>query len=561
MILIGKNEAGKSNVLKAIASLFGVYKVSNKDRRKRVDNEKIEHYFVRAVFDLNAKDLTIIEKRFSTKFKNTELIVFKSGYTLSDFIASAFRSLLIQVDIEEGGKPYFTTWEIDDDKFEFQDPLFVSGSGLVKEGLVRFDLYKEIKDILVSMYQEFPINCHYWQYTENYLLPASVDIDDFMENPTKYPSLHNVFVMCGRDDVKKEFLLADKEDGDYSNLLEQVSRRITATFQKVWVDFKGTSIQLLPNGDEILIKVVDKAKYSFEDRSDGFKKFISILLMLSTKSRSNSFFEHDLILIDEPDQSLYPTSATYLRNELLSIGLKAKVIYTTHSQYMIDSENLERHIVVEKEGDITSLKFYDLNSPFTKDELLRRAIGSSIFECLSDVNILFEGYFDRELFKRYCKIFNIERNFSGIGTVFLSGISGVDTLVQLLILANKKFIVVADSDQASKAKKRDFVRSFFEYKDCWLEYGDQYTRIVTMEDYFEIAYVKGVAKDSGLSGEYNSEKCVVENIDSWAGGDKKIKQELKRSLVNSFSRKDVSEDYGRFIELLKAKVSTFSEVN
>jgi hypothetical protein len=82
-----------------------------------------------------------------------------------------------------------------------------------------------------------------------------------------------------------------------------------------------------------------------------------------------------------------------------------------------------------------------------------------------------------------------------------------------------------------------------------------------MEDYFEIAYVKGVAKDSGLSGEYNSEKCVVENIDSWAGGDKKIKQELKRSLVNSFSRKDVSEDYGRFIELLKAKVSTFSEVN
>ena len=41
LILLGKNEAGKSNLLKAVASVFGKYEVSNKDRRKRVDNEKI----------------------------------------------------------------------------------------------------------------------------------------------------------------------------------------------------------------------------------------------------------------------------------------------------------------------------------------------------------------------------------------------------------------------------------------------------------------------------------------------------------------------------------------
>lgn len=34
-ILIGKNEAGKSNVLKVIAAVFGQYNVGSKDRRKK----------------------------------------------------------------------------------------------------------------------------------------------------------------------------------------------------------------------------------------------------------------------------------------------------------------------------------------------------------------------------------------------------------------------------------------------------------------------------------------------------------------------------------------------
>ena len=33
LILLGKNEAGKSNVLKAVAAVFGKYMLSNKDKR------------------------------------------------------------------------------------------------------------------------------------------------------------------------------------------------------------------------------------------------------------------------------------------------------------------------------------------------------------------------------------------------------------------------------------------------------------------------------------------------------------------------------------------------
>ena len=39
LILLGKNEAGKSNVLKAIAALFGQYSLTVKDQRKNINNE------------------------------------------------------------------------------------------------------------------------------------------------------------------------------------------------------------------------------------------------------------------------------------------------------------------------------------------------------------------------------------------------------------------------------------------------------------------------------------------------------------------------------------------
>ena len=54
LILLGKNEAGKSNVLKAIAAVFDKYQVSNKDRRKKIANEKIDEYFVRIIIKFNS---------------------------------------------------------------------------------------------------------------------------------------------------------------------------------------------------------------------------------------------------------------------------------------------------------------------------------------------------------------------------------------------------------------------------------------------------------------------------------------------------------------------------
>lgn len=555
IILLGKNEAGKSNILKAIASVFGSYIVSDKDKRKRIDNEKIDKYEVIAAFNLESSDYMTVLQKLKKKYYNIEAIKFTNGKTVEDYIKSKFKQFLRAIDIGNGKEPYSTYWSISGD-YSFEKIMYVRDNTLTTDSIsaTPFNLNSEILALLNTIYLENPYKCNYWQYQDNYLLPNTVSIESFMTDPSSIKGLENIFILCGRENIKKEFTEAKKQDGDYSNLLEQVSKQISITFQNIWKDFKGTNIQIQPNGEEILIKVTNKAKYSFEDRSDGFKKFISILLMLSTQSRSYKIKEKDIILIDEPDQSLYPTSAQYLRDELLEISKKSKIIYSTHSQYMIDSNCIERHIVVEKNDDITTLNTQDFNSPFSDDELLRRAIGSSIFECLKPKNIIFEGYLDRELFRKYCNYYKKNADFKDYGTVYLSGISGAETLAQLLILANKKFIIVADSDETSKNKKADFYKGYPEHKPFWLSYGEVCKDITTMEDFFTSSFIYEELRKINSEFVYDEGKSAILNIEKIVNKDKEKKQDVKNALLKVAKKEAIKKDYGIYIEMLKEKL-------
>ena len=57
IILLGKNEAGKSNILKSIAALFEKYPLKPSDKRKKIKNENIEEYSIYGYFQLEQKDL------------------------------------------------------------------------------------------------------------------------------------------------------------------------------------------------------------------------------------------------------------------------------------------------------------------------------------------------------------------------------------------------------------------------------------------------------------------------------------------------------------------------
>ena len=536
-ILLGKNEAGKSNILKAIAALFNCYSVSSKDKRKKIDNERIEEAYVRAVVRFSDTELLEIITRFSEK----NILVFEGGLDLESFVKDAFREILICIKVEEKATPYFAYWKFSNGRYKTAE-----GSLSLEDGLAEMFKYA------CAIYEENAFVCHYWKYSESYLLPSSVKISDFISNPDKFQGLKNLFVLCDRDEIKKEFDEALAQDEDYINLLEQVSTTVTSTFRVIWPDFKDTSIALMANGPEISIKVSNKARYSFADRSDGFKHFVSILLMLSAPSKKGRIGARDIILIDEPDTSLYPSSARYLRDELLRIGVTSYVVYATHSQYMIDAGCLSRHLIVEKKDDITVIKTPDENAQFSEDELLLNAIGTSIFECIRPNNIVFEGWLDKKLFELFLEIDkSYKKVFKDHGRVYLHGISGVMSLCQLLMLAGKSFWIVSDSDETSNNKRKDFVKYYPEYKSNWKGYADAIPEISTVEDFLKADYVESYIKANfDASFSFDTGKNVIKNIEK-VTKDKERIQQIKKDLITGADKDSIKiDEYKKYLDYI-----------
>ena len=557
-ILLGKNEAGKSNVLKAIAAVFGKYKVSDKDKRKRVANESINRYFIYASIKLEDNDFNEVLTRFINQFKNTDVIIFKNSKKLIDLIKTVFYELILWIEIGDNNSSYFSYWKYEEKTFELEQEVYRNETVFSNEEKgtkhETVDIVEILFDIVKKLYNKTSYRCHYWEHSNSFLLPNQININEFILAPDKCEPLRNIFIACNIKDIKKEFADALSQDGDYRNLFVQVSKEITNIFQTIWKDFKDTAIEIIENGPDIKIKLANKSSYSFEDRSDGFRKFINILLMISTKAISKNIGERDIILIDEPDQSLYPTSAEYLRDELIQVSKTSRIIYATHSPYMIDSNNIERHLIVEKKDDVTTINKQELNAPYYNDELLRRAIGTSIFDVIKPRNIIFEGWLDKELFCKYISFHRKIKYFDNIGIVYLAGISGVDSLVQLLILANKKFIIVSDSDDASNSKRKEFVLNYGEFISSWLSYGDIVPEVITMEDFISTDNITRYLKKEMPDFIYDSSRKVIENIDNVVKNDKERKKRIKNSIIKELDKKDITKGYDIFFDNLMKKI-------
>src|SRR5206468_7778106 len=120
-------------------------------------------------------------------------------------------------------------------------------------------------------------------------------------------------------------------------------------FSSVWKEHQSPSRERVPAGEQPIRGVREKNRYDCARRSDVFKRFVSFLLLISANAKSGSLAD-TLLLIDEPDTSLHPSGTRFLRDELLRIAKTNYVAYSTHSIFMIDRDNIGRHIIVTKKN-------------------------------------------------------------------------------------------------------------------------------------------------------------------------------------------------------------------
>lgn len=125
----------------------------------------------------------------------------------------------------------------------------------------------------------------------------------------------------------------------------KLNRFIVDPWQQIFVWSPDKSIEISNDKDTIwhYIKIEIRECWTtfwLNERSLWFKWFFWFLFStIFRNARENEFWE-TLFLFDEPANNLHQWSQKKLLNKFLEISEKAKIIYTTHSHYLLDTKLL-----------------------------------------------------------------------------------------------------------------------------------------------------------------------------------------------------------------------------
>lgn len=319
--LIGVNEAGKSSILKAIALKDSKQPITNKDFKDKSKNIEIEFiYSVEPeISDWYVENLSVTEDPVGN-VKKWSRLRYKLTYSLSHPSAP-----VIEINL-------------------------VSDNGKLK------------RSISADMLEDEEVQkCIFWTADEKYLISKPISLSAFSANPQGISiPLENCFLLSGYEDIKATISGIANDSTEQQYLQESLSQKVTEHIRAVWPNHPIT-ISFHINGDVINFHIQDDGKgkaKTADQRSDGFKQFISFLLTISAENK-NGVLSDTILLLDEPETHLHPQAQEYLLDELKKITRNNRnnlVIFATHSNYMIDKTHLNRNYKVYKNHDVTKLE-------------------------------------------------------------------------------------------------------------------------------------------------------------------------------------------------------------
>lgn len=582
-VLVGKNEVGKSNILKALSMLDSNNSLDKTDLREGLPEEDLvtkgDISFI-FTFDLKEKKeiLTSIEREILSSSTSILLSSPTGDMTLEQYINSYFTEGLYQVKIPEEKHSAF--WTTDDKikvKSNWKRPKSSNGvkirvnnteHSLSKYKLIDIESYPEIPlEYLQDVSFQYVQQCIgdkvcalvdnnkpetlLWYYNDKYLLPSNIEINQFITNTDYCLALKSMFELAGISDIPEAINQAtSKNRHGLRNLLERVAKRTTEHFRTVWNEYKHVEFVLSPNGAFIDAGIKDTFNsYELSQRSDGFKRFVSFLLFISAKVESKQM-KNTLLLFDEPDLALHPSGQKYLREEIFKISKNNYIVYSTHSIFMIDKNNISRHLIVEKKNEKTTLTQVD-DSNLIDEEVIFNALGFSIFETLKNSNIIFEGWKDKRIFNlalsRIPEKYKEIRNLKQIGNCHARGVKDIKHIANILELAGRSYIILSDNDNPAREKQEEFME--LRKSGVWKRYDELVDGIIvyTVEDFIKPrCFVKAI---DNLNKDYPNLPLIKE--DSFKNSSKTILTTINEELVKVF--KD-SAERKKIIEKIKNEV-------
>jgi hypothetical protein len=393
--LVGKNEAGKTALLKALYRLNPIadvdvnFDVTDDYPRKEVTDYKHEvesgsrapATVIEAQFELDDDDAKAVTDVFGEAALTSRHFTYSKNYDNKrtyrwNFDEQAARNHLADTaslpdTIREQLRAArdWTVFSTALDAPESTAEVVRLKELLGKFGGERASMYAF--GILASRIPKFLYFNEYYQLTGHENIPALIQRNnDKRLEPSDYPLLG--LINLAR--IKLDDLLNVKRTLELTNTLEGAGNHLSRQILRYWSQNKHLQMKFdvrepkpedpphMRAGVNIWGKVYDSVHWATTElgsRSRGFVWFFSFLAWYEDVKRRG---ENLILLLDEPGLSLHGMAQTdllrYMEHELKP---HHQVIYTTHSPFMVDPDHFDRVRIVQD-------KSIDVNEPLPKEE-------------------------------------------------------------------------------------------------------------------------------------------------------------------------------------------------
>lgn len=335
-----------------------------------------------------------------------------------------------------------------------------------------------------------------------------------------------------KDEIKK----AENAKEERSILLQSAAVLLTKEFKEWWKQGEYR-FRFEADGDYFRIWVSDElrpAEVGLEQRSTGLQWFLSFYLTFLVESQEQH--KDAILLLDEAGLTLHPLAQKDLSNFFSGLSEKNQIINTTHSPFIVDTNNIDRCRVVYMDDAGFTVVSSNLREGIGKlgDQSIyavHAALGLSVSDVLFQgcQAVIVEGPSDQfylNAIKNYLISEKLLDSKQEIVFVPSGGVRGVPGVVSLL--TGKKGLlpyVILDSDKSGHDAKNKLESSLYKVNRDRLLDISHYTGMENSEVEDLVPYSileRGITRlfrlveDEDFADSYDSTKPIIPQIEQFA---------------------------------------------
>lgn len=313
-------------------------------------------------------------------------------------------------------------------------------------------------------------------YSEYYTLPSRIDIELLNAGSLNDESLKTAKALVELADLSISEVTNATNFERFVSELEATGNEITQQLFKYWTTNQDLRIRFQIDKQEvagalhhILDIRVENLKHMItlplRNRSKGFNWFFSFIVWFSKiqEDQDNDY----VILLDEPGLSLHASAQADLLRFFADMGANYQIIYTTHSPFMVESDKLSRVRTIYE--DETATRITDAIQQRDSDTLfpLQAALGYDIAQNLfiSKRNLLVEGPADLVFLGIMSSVLEAEQRIHLQDDITIVPVGGLDKVASFIaLLRGTKLNVVCLLDTFTDPSGKQRVDNLIQHK-------------------------------------------------------------------------------------------------